>query len=181
MQYDLSFGDTMPKKVLMVIAPAKFRDEELFDTKTALESSGASVNIASKTTDVSVGMLGGKAKPNLALSSAKAADYDAVVFVGGGGAEVYFTDPVALALAKDALAQGKVVSAICIAPSILANAGLLSGKKATVFKGDKYLGILKAKGANYTGRDVEVDGKIITADGPNSAKKFGQAIAKGMG
>lgn len=168
---------TMPKKVLMVIAPSKFRDEELFETKSALESSGASVTVASKTTDVSVGMLGGKAQPQLALASAKAADYDAVVFVGGGGAEVYFTDPIAMGLAKDAFAQGKVVSAICIAPSILANAGLLSGKKATVFKGDKYVGILKAKGASYTGQDVTVDGKIITADGPGSAKKFGQTIA----
>lgn len=171
----------MPKKVLMVIAPAKFRDEELFDTKAALESSGANVTIASKTTALAVGMLGGKAQPQVALSSAKAADYDAVVFVGGGGAEVYFNDPVAIGLAKDAHSQGKIVSAICIAPSILANAGVLNGKKATVFKGDKYLGILKAKGANYTGRDVEVDGKIITADGPSSAKKFGQIIVKSLG
>jgi protease I len=71
-----------------------------------------------------------------------------------------------------------ILAAICAAPSILANAGLLKGKTATSFpdEGEN----LKAKGANFTGQGLEIDGRIITADGPAHAKQFGEAIVKAL-
>ena len=71
-----------------------------------------------------------------------------------------------------------LLAAICIAPSILANAGLLEGKKVTSYSSEA--SNIKSKGANYTSRPVEQDGKIITADGPGSAKAFGKAIAEAL-
>ena len=62
--------------------------------------------------------------------------FDAVIFVGGGGSEVYFDDPKAHNIARKAFKAKKLVCAICIAPSILAKAGLLEGRKATVWEGD---------------------------------------------
>jgi len=56
-------------------------------------------------------------------------NYDAVVFVGGGGATEYFNDSIAHKIVKESIAKGKVLAAICIAPNILANAGVLKGKK----------------------------------------------------
>ena len=70
-------------------------------------------------------------KPDIKITEAKAADYDAIVFVGGGGAKEFWNDPVSHALARDFHAKGKPTSAICIAPVTLANAGLLKGKAAT--------------------------------------------------
>jgi protease I len=167
-------------KVLMVIAPSNFRDEEYFETRQVLESAGFSVLTASKDLGAAKGMLGGAATPDIALPDAKAKDYDAVVFVGGNGAKVYFDDSSAKSLAKDAFTKGKVVAAICIAPTILANAGILKGRKATVFKDDGLIDNLKAKGAEYTGESVTVDGKVVTANGPPAAKAFGKAIAEAM-
>lgn len=175
-------GGEMPtisgKNVLLIIAPSNFRDEELFDTKAELEKAGAATTIASRQTGTITGMLGGTAKATLALSSVKVADYDAIVFIGGSGASAYFNDSTAQRIAKDAVQQGKVLAAICIAPSILANAGLLQGKNATAFSSEA--DNLRNKGANYTGSAVTVDGKIITANGPSAAKQFGNKIAAAL-
>ncbi len=167
-------------KVLMVIAPNNFRDEEYFETRKVLESEGSSVITASKDLAAAKGMLGGAAVPDIALADVKAGDYDAIVFVGGSGAKVYFDDSDAKSLAKDAFLKGKVVAAICIAPTILANAGVLDGKKATIFKDEGLIDNMKSKGADYTGEDVTSDGRIITGNGPSAAKEFGKRIAEAL-
>jgi len=166
------------KKVVMIIASQNFRDEELFETRRVLESAGAKVTVASTTTQQAVGMLGGKARPDVLLKNVSARDYDAVVFVGGSGAAQYWDDPIAHKLASDAAAAGKVVAAICIAPVTLARAGLLKGKKATVWKSQ--MSDLTKGGAVCTSASVETDGKIVTADGPSSAAAFGKAIIKAL-
>jgi protease I len=40
---------------------------------------------------------------------------------------------------------------------------------------------IESKGAKYTGKSVEVDGNVITANGPTAAREFGRAIAKALG
>jgi len=165
-------------KVLMIIAPRNFRDEELFHTKEELESSGNSVTIASTTTDKATGMLGRTAKPDITINDVNVDDYDAVVFVGGTGSSIYFNNSKAHEIAITANKKRKLVGAICIAPSILANAGLLKGKKATSYPSEE--SNLRLKGADYTGNPVEKDGNIITADGPGSARKFGRMIANSL-
>ena len=169
-------SDIKGKKILMVVAPEKFRDEEFFDTKKVIESFKGDVEVASLTLYPAKGMKGGTVTPDLKLQDAHVDDYDAVVFIGGTGAQVYFDNPYALKLAKAAYEKGKVLGAICIAPCILANAGILEGKDATVWFGSDFVSILKSKGAHYTGEEVEVDGKIVTANGPMSAKSFGKVI-----
>jgi len=165
------------KRVLMVIAPENFRDEELLHTKEELERAKASVTIASTKTTAARGMFGAMIKPDIKLEQVKVDEYDAVIFVGGGGSAVYFNDSRALSIAREAFKKGKKTCAICIAPIILANAGILKGKRATVWDGD-YVEMLEAGGASYTGRPVEVDGNILTANGPNAARDFGRTIAK---
>jgi protease I len=164
------------KKVLMVIAKSKFRDEEYLEPRKTLESEGASITVASSSLDTAEGMLGLKVKPDILISDVKESDYDGIVFVGGGGAKEYFDSPVAHKLAQSFYSHGKLTSAICIAPAILANAGLLKGKKATSFPSSE--GMLKAKGAVFTGNGVESDGKIVTGVGPEAAKKFGAKLVE---
>jgi len=166
------------KKVVMIIAARNFRDEELRLPREILEGQGAEVTLASTTLDEAVGMFGAKAKPDILLRDVKVEDYDAIIFVGGSGASRYWNDPTAHEIAREAVEQGKVLGAICIAPVTLANAGVLSGKRATIFGSEA--GKLKAKGAEYTGAKVERDGKIITGSGPEAAEEFGRAIVKAL-
>lgn len=169
-------ADLTGKKVAMIIANQNYRDEELNVPLEALKSRGADVKIASSSLDTAKGTQGGSIKPDVLYSDIDAKDFDAVVFVGGGGSSGYWEDPKAHKLAKDAVGAGKVLAAICIAPVTLANAGVLTGKKATVFPTEK--GRLLARGAKYTANGVEVDGKIVTAAGPREAKAFAEEIIK---
>ncbi len=119
------------------------------------------------------------ARADIAVVDADPAMYDAVVFVGGPGASVYFDDVDAQALAQRASQKGKVVGAICIAPSVLAHAGLLDGREATAFPSQR--DDLIAHGARFTGAPVEIDLPFVTANGPEAARDFGSAIADAIG
>jgi protease I len=164
------------KRVLIIIASSNFRDEEYSIPRQFLENKGAKITVASSKDTPSVGMLKRvTVKPDTLLGRVKAEDYDAVVFIGGVGAKEYFADQTAHRLAQETVKKNKILAAICVAPSILANAGILSGKKVTAFQSEAEN--LKAKGANYTGAPVEIDGKIVTANGPDAAAEFAQKIA----
>jgi protease I len=167
------------KKVLMIIAPENFRDEELLHPKEELERAGANITIASTKATLAQGVLGATVAPNIKLDQVKVDDYDAVVFVGGPGSSIYFNDNRALSIASEAFKKGKVTCAICIAPVTLANAGVLEGKQATVWNGN-LIRRIESKGAKYVAKPVVVDGKIITANGPAAAREFGRAIAKAL-
>lgn len=165
-------------RVVMVIARRDFRDEELLKPKALLERAGARVTVASSSLEPATGTLGAKVTPDVLLKDIDAGDYEAVVFIGGPGAKEYWDDRTAHAVARAGVEQGKIVAAICLAPVTLANAGLLDGKKATVWKTES--GRLRAQGANYTGTKVEVDGRLITSNGPEAAEDFGKAIAEAL-
>jgi len=167
------------KSVVMIIASRDFRDEELQEPMSVLEARGAQVTIACSVLGEVTGAKGMKVTPDILVDQVNVEDYHAVIFVGGPGATEYWDDPKAHSIAKETVAAGKVLGAICIAPVTLANAGVLDGKRATVFSSEK--GKLEATGVTYTGADVEVDGKIITGNGPNAATKFGEAIAQALG
>jgi len=161
-------------KVLMAVAPERFRDEELFVTQEELKRGGHTMSIASTRRGKCQGSRGGTVTATVALSQAQARDYDAIVFVGGGGSRVLFADQDALRLAREADEQGRVVAAICLAPLILANAGVLRGKKATV--AGTQAKAIEAKGAQYTGPGVTVDGNVVTGNAPKASRLFGQTI-----
>jgi len=162
-------------RVAMIIAPDQFRDEEYAEPKAVFERRGHETVTLSVAPGPCRGKLGMMARADTALRDANADDFDAVVFVGGGGSSVFFDDPDAHEIARSALAAGKVVGAICIAPSTLARAGMLEGKRATCFPTQE--GDLAQHGATYTGEPVEVSGNIVTASGPEAATDFGNRIA----
>ncbi len=158
----------------MVIANRQFRDEEYATPRRIFEEEGAVVTVASSSLRPARGMLGMSVTPDILLTTASAAQFDGVVFVGGMGATEYWNNPVAHRLAQQSLAQGKVTAAVCLAPAILANAGLLRAKRATIWPSE--IEQLKTHGAFYTGKQVEQDGLLITGNGPEAAEQFARAI-----
>jgi protease I len=166
------------KKAVLIVPPENFRDEELFNTQNALSGIKAQITIASSKTGIIKGMLGGKAEAEILIDDVAVDAYDAVVFIGGSGAREYFNNKIALNIAQQAKEKGKILGAICIAPTILANAGVLKDVKATSFPSEQ--GILKKAGAIFTGSDVEKDGLIITGSGPKASEKFGKTIADAL-
>jgi protease I len=169
-------SESKMNKVLFVIAPRNFRDEELEVPVRILKEKGYKTVIASKDTAEALGMLGARVKPDLPLPLVKSADYSALVIVGGSGATVLWEDTTLIRLVKEFVDSKKIVGAICLGPGVLARAGVLAGLEATCFESAR--GELEKGGARYVTKDVVVSGNIVTAPGPQAAEAFANALAK---
>jgi protease I len=163
------------KKIALIIAPGDFRDEEYEQPKEYFESNGAITTTVSTTTNEVTGSRGMKAKPQLLLKDMQVSNYDGIVFVGGPGARNYYKNNNAMRVIKDAAKKNKVIAAICVAPNILCNAGILDGKKATAWS-------FEVSGCNVikSSKSVETDGNIVTANGPGAALDFAKAIGTAL-
>ncbi len=167
----------MQNKALFVLPFKIFRDEEYADPKAVFEKSGYTVITASSELGMAEGKMGMRTKVDITIDQVKVEEYAAVLFIGGSGSEEYFDNPLAHQIARDTLQQKKILGAICAAPEILCNAGVLKDKKATMFADT---GCMAKAGATYTGRGVEIDGNIITASGPKTAKLWAEIIIKAI-
>ena len=160
----------------MIIAPENFQEKEFSEPKEIFEEEGFEVVVASKFVKVAKGMTGREVEVDLSLEQVKTEDYGAVVFIGGIGAVRYQKDDEALRIAKE---SKNILAAICIAPTILACAGVLDGRKATVWNKDRKQGkVLESKGADFVDEAVVVEGLLITGNGPMAAKEFGKKIVE---
>lgn len=168
----------MAGKALMILAHDIFRDEEYERPRRILEAGGVEVTVASSSLGEAKGRFGLMAHVDMLVKDAVSDDYDAIIYVGGAGAREYFDDPAALKLARDFNASGKIVAAICIGPHTPAAAGVMKGRRATSFESEK--DALVGFGVEFTGAPVEIDGNVITADGPESAEEFGKAILEAL-
>ena len=118
---------------------------------------------------------GVKLVPDTDLDSALEDDYDMVVLPGGkGGAKNLDNDPRISELLNRIADSGKFTAAICAAPTVLGNAGLLDGKKATGYPG--FLEKLQLAATNICGDPVVRDGTVITSRGPGTAMDFALAL-----
>lgn len=164
--------------ILLLIAQKGFQSIEYADTKRELEAAGHVVVTGSVTKGVATSHLGEDVPVDVALPDVKAADYDAIFAIGGPGALSSLDNKDTLRIFNEAKAEGTMpYGAICIAPRILASAGVLSGLHATGWDEDAKLeSIFSNNGVLYTRGSVVVDGRVVTADGPMSAKEFGKKI-----
>ncbi len=161
-------------RILMIIASHDFRDEEYFEPHELFKSSEHTITTASEKIGDIIGSRGGIARATLLLKDASAKNYDCVVFVGGQGSYSYDHNHQIHRIAQDFYNQHKLTTAICHAPILLGNAGLLYDKKVTVFSDD--ISELHSFGAHYMPTPVAVDGTIITANGPDAATDFAKTI-----
>lgn len=164
------------KKALLIVASTDFSATEYSKTRSALESGGMTCTVASTKVGTLKSDSSKRAKSEMMLGAVKTADYDAIVIIGGNGIKKMWRNSEAHRIAREATDQGKVVAAICAGPAILAYAGVMKGKKGTAHSRSGARSVLKNNGCDYTGSRVEVDGKLITANGPKASSQFGKAI-----
>jgi protease I len=162
------------KKVLLIVPGVNFNDEELFETRRVLKQAGFESVIASSKIGPLQGMFGALAASEMTLDKVRVEDFDAFVFLDGSGTAEFFTNRSALDIARQAVAAGKVIAAITVAPAILANAGVLRGVRATGYITQRET--IQKGGAQYTGAPVERDGLIITASDSSAVVSFVQTV-----
>jgi protease I len=165
------------RTVALFLAQQLFSNEEFETALRQLSRAGLFTRVSATDTGVAVGMSNVVVKPDLALADVRAADFAGLVLIGGSGAALHWDDSLLHARCREFAAAGRVVAAIGIAPITLARAGILKGRKATVFRDRTAIGWLKDHGAKFSFQELVCDRNVITAAGAPQAKAFGHAIA----
>ena len=171
-------------KIAMIIAPVDFRDEEFFVPYNYFKDKGYEIDVFSTKRGVAKGKLGGEFEVEKTIDEMDVDKYDALVFVGGPGTPIVRKyDKIYDKIAK-AHTKNKVIGAICWSPTILAKSGILKKRNATVWLGmDLEYGkttdkVLEQYEARYSGKEIEVDKNIVTANGPQAALEYAKAIER---
>lgn len=115
--------------------------------------------------------------PDTTLDAALAEDYDMVVLPGGmPGAQHLKDDARVIGLIQKMAAAGRYTAAICAAPTVLAAAGVLSGKTVTGYPG--FLEKMQLSDVTLSTAAVVRDGQVITSRGPGTAMDFALSLVE---
>lgn len=174
----------MVKNIALIIAHKGFQPVEYQKTRDVIENSGYQVTVAS---DQAGATTDGFGKPGpevtLTVEQIKVTDYAGIFLIGGPGAMDHLNNEHVYKIMRAAKDAGILWGAICICPRILCSAGLLDDKKITGWDGDNQLKNYCAKRcprAQIIGGSVAVDENLITAQGPEAAQLFGEAIVNAL-
>lgn len=115
--------------------------------------------------------------PNVSLDQVLNDSFDMIVLPGGQpGADNLNSDSRIHELLKRMAAEGKYTAAICAAPKVLADAGLLDGRKATSFPG--VLDKMDLPRVDVQLERLVIDDKVMTSRGPGTAMDFALALVE---
>ena len=156
--------------VLVPLAPG-CEELEAVTIVDLLRRAGIKVTTASLDGEPVVASRGTVLVADTTLNNALSNQYDMVVLPGGlPGADHLRDDSRIIDLLKKMSSEEKYTCAICAAPKVLAQAGLLNNRNATAFPGT--LEKLNLPATVIKSDPVVVDGKIVTSRGPGTAMDF---------
>lgn len=162
------------------IAAEDFRDEELLVPMQTLRARGHIVELAGPRKGEVRGMLGGTVEVGLSIEEIEPKACDALLLPGGDGTPGLRENQPLLDLVRSFCESGKPVGALCWAPTILAEAGLLKGARVAVchipdkgkYEGMRSEEVVVAAGAEIAGTGVACWKNLLTASGPRKAEAF---------
>ena len=164
----------MAKNAVLLLATG-FEEIEAISIVDTLRRAGVEVTIAGLQAGAIEGAHGIKVVPDTTIGEIEIKKFDAVILPGGNPGYVNLgKDQRVLDAVKTAFELGKIVAAICAAPAVLAKAGILKGKKATIYPGMEST----LTGAKHINERVVVDGKLVTSQGPGTALEFGITLVE---
>lgn len=163
----------MNKRALCLVVDG-FEEIEAITAVDLLRRAGVDVVTATlgETTRV-CGRCGVMIEAEARLADVDAGSFDALVIPGGPGVAVLRADGRAAALAASFAGAGKVVGAICAAPLVLKDAGLLDGRRFTA-----HFSTAGELPEALAAEPVVVDGEVITSRGAGTALAFGLALVE---
>jgi len=169
----------MDKKNVAIFIEEGFEEVEALAPVDLLRRAGAEVVLVSKNGRVPVkGRCGIEVIAENDYSVLEATQFDLIIIPGGnGGVEVLRGDPNVHRVVRNQLQSGRIVGAICAAPIVLREAGLLENREITSYPGAR--GELeKVSGLRYSENRVVEDGNLVTSRGPGTAIEFALSLIR---
>ena len=168
---------------VMILATNGFEQSELEGPKKHLEDAGYETVVVSPEDGQIKGWdtddWGSPVNVDLSLAQANAKEFDALVLPGGQiNPDLLRVEEKAVQLVKDFNAAGKPVAAICHAPWLLIEAGIVQGREATCYTSIRT--DLANAGARVVDKEVAIDGNIITSRNPDDIPAFSKAIISAL-
>ena len=170
-------------KRILIIATDGFEQSELMEPKSILEKSGAETTVASLE-DGSIkgwkdGNWGDSVDVDLTINEVATGDYDALLLPGGQiNPDVLRMNDRVIELVREFDAAKKPVAAICHAPWLLAEAGIVEGRTVTGWPSIRT--DLSNAGANVVDETVALDGNLITSRNPDDIPAFANTLMSAL-
>jgi len=168
-------------KRVAILVEDGFEQIELTSPKQALEEAGAKTHIISPKTDKVKGWehtkWGQEFPVDVAIEQANADEYDALLLPGGVmNPDKLRTNAQAVQFVRTFFDQKKPVAAICHGPWMLAEAGVVKGRKMTSYPSIQT--DLKNAGANWVDQEVVVDQGLVTSRNPDDLPAFNRKLVE---
>ena len=160
---------------ILIMATHGFEQSELEVPRDKLREAGATVHVATPDGNSVKGWdkddWGRQADADLAIDAVTVSDYDALVLPGGQiNPDLLRVDQTALGIVKGFVKDGRIVAAICHAPWILVEAGVVEGRTMTSYHSIST--DVKNAGANWVDEPVAVSNGIVTSRNPGDLDAF---------
>ena len=151
------------KQILLIVPSSQDSKTELQKVKEMLEQKDGKVTVSDT---------------KLAEVKWEMKDFDALVILGcSDSSKTLWDNKKLIDLVKEAEKSDKIIAAIGLSPVVLAKAGILKDKEATVFKNDETLKIFKDNEIKYNKEeDLVIYENIITASNQDVIKRFTKEI-----
>jgi protease I len=175
----MSEPEALKGKRIAILIEDEFEDLELVGPRDALRFSGAEVSIVGPAAGTDYrGKRGASVRSDRAAGGATIAEFDALIIPGGHAPDRMRMRHAMVDLARDAMAAGKTVAAICHGPQLLISANALRGRTLTCWPS---IAIdVKNAGGLYVDKPVVEDGNLITSRKPDDVPAFNEAIIRAL-
>lgn len=158
-------------KNIALVATNGFEDSELTEPKKAVEDAGGTVTVVSLESGTINGENGTEIHVDKTISEVTADDFDGLLLPGGvKNPDVLRTDPGTVEFVKKFFEQRKPVAAICHAPWLLIEAGVVHDRQVTSWPSLKT--DLVNAGADWLDQSVVVDNGLVTSRKPDDLEDF---------
>ncbi|MBS8227804.1 type 1 glutamine amidotransferase domain-containing protein [Vannielia litorea] len=166
---------------ILIIATHGFEQSELEFPRDQLRAKGATVHVATLDGKAIKGWEGSdwgrEAEADTQISRVGAGEYDALVIPGGQiNPDLLRVEPDVLKLVRDFHDTGKTIAAVCHAPWVLVEAGIVKGREMTSYTSIKT--DVKNAGAHWVDREVVADNGLVTSRKPDDLKAFVSKIVE---
>ncbi|MHA6344582.1 type 1 glutamine amidotransferase domain-containing protein [Roseivivax sp. CAU 1761] len=166
---------------ILILATNAFEQSELEGPRDQLRAKGAEVHVVSLDGQKIKGWdgddWGREVEVDHGLDAVKADDYTALVLPGGQiNPDLLRVEDKVLDLVRAFHNSGKTIAAICHAPWVLIEAGILKGREATSYHSIKT--DVSNAGATWVDREVVADNGIVTSRNPGDIEAFVSKIVE---